>query len=185
MKWVKKRNFGKHFFDMMYFQNIQDFTSTLLRINPTTCITGFCTALVGFLSGYVYDDVYTISIIVFSFVLDLITGIYASYIKRVDEHKLDEGLKTLILSIKSNKLLRSVISMTFHFGLLAFGWHISKAQPVFGFLPTFLIGAILSTQFISVSENLYKANVIGGQFFDLIVNKLDITKIGKKKENKE
>lgn len=170
----------------MYFASIQDFVTTVLKINVLTFGGSIATALIGFITGYVYHDFYVVCTLVCVFGLDLLTGIYASYIRKADEEGKDEGIKTFILAIKSKKLLRSFISLSFHFMLLSIGWHVSKTQPVFGFFPSLLVGAVFTTQLVSISENLYKAKVIKGAVFDVIINRLDLTKIlGKKDKPKD
>ena len=167
----------------MYFASVGDFVTTLLKINAASFVSAFAFAIGGLITGYVYHDAYAITTIVCLFGLDLLTGIYASYIKKADDENLDEGLKTFILAIKSRKLLRAFISMTFHLTLLSVAWHASKSQAVFGFLPGLLVGAIFATQLVSVTENLYKAKVIKAALFNTIMSAIDLKKIlGKKKD---
>lgn len=166
----------------MYFASIQDFVTTVLKINVLTFGGALATAIAGFITGYIYHDAYTVTTLVCIFGLDLLTGIYASYIKKADTEGKNEGIKTFILAIQSRKLLRSFISMLFHFMLLSIGWHISKTQPIFGFFPSLLVGAVFTTQLVSISENLYKAKVIKGAVFEVIINRLDLTKLLTKKD---
>jgi uncharacterized membrane protein YfcA len=168
---------------MNYFANLTDFGTTVIKVHAMTCIGGVCTAVVGFATGYIYDDFMVVATMVGVLFGDIITGIYASYIKKVEKEKKDEGLKTLILAIQSRKLLRAFIAITFHLGILSAAWHISKSQAIYSFLPQFLVGAIFCTQFVSIAENLYKAKVIKGKLFDLIVNKMNWTNISEKTTN--
>ena len=144
----------------------------------------FMMGAVGFITGYVYHDAYTIITIVCLFGFDLITGIYASFIKKSEDEELPQDFKTFILAIRSRKLLRSFISMTLHLGLLSLAWHISKTHEFYSWLPGLLVGAVCGTQFISVMENLYKGKVVTAAFVDILISKIDLKELLKKKKEK-
>lgn len=159
---------------MLYFENINDFASTVCKIHVLTFVGGFTTALIGFVTGYIYDDMTVVSTLLLVLAADLVTGIYASFIKKCEKEGKKKCASTFILAIQSRKLLRSFISILFHFLLLSVSFHIARSQALFSFLPGFIVGAVFATQFVSISENLYKAGVIKGQMLDLIVNRMNI-----------
>jgi hypothetical protein len=168
----------------MYFASIGDFVTTIMKVNVASFASSVMFALGGLITGYVYHDAYAVTTLICLFGLDLVTGIYASYIRKADEEELEEGLKTFVLAIQSRKLLRSFISMTFHLALLSVAWHVSKSQDIFSFLPGLLVGAIFGTQLVSISENLYKAKVIKSAVFETLMDAIDLKKLLAKRKPK-
>lgn len=167
----------------MYFNSIGDLLTTMMKINVIPMGSSMIAAILGFITGYVYHDGYTVAAIVCSFSFDLASGIWASYIKKIDDDNLEYGLKTFILAIQSRKLLRSFISLTFHLALLSLAWHSSNIQPVFNWFPGLLVGGIIGTQVVSILENLYKGKVIKAALFELVIDRLDLSKLLKKKKD--
>lgn len=162
---------------MLYFSNVNDFATTVVKIHALTFIGGFTTAFIGFVTGYIYDDLTVVTTLILVLFADLVTGIYASFIQKCESEGKQKCTKTFILAIQSRKLLRSFISILFHFLLLSVSFHISRSQVIFSFLPGFIVGAVFATQFVSIAENLYKAKVIQGRMLDLIVNRMDFKRI--------
>lgn len=167
---------------MFYFESFHDFGTTVMRITPMTLAVSIVGALISLITNYLYHDLNTVILIGALFASDLVSGIYASYRERVDKNEAKPGLKSFIKTFKSSKFMRSPIAFLFHMMLLSLAWHGSKVQPVLGFLPGLIVGTIFVTQFISVSENMYAAKVIGSRMFNAIMDAVNLKSLlGKKK----
>ncbi len=172
--------------NVFYFESMNDFISTLLRVNNVWAVlNSVLLALLSFVTGYLYHDASTVVLIVCLMLADLVTGIYASMVKKADAEGVPLSLRGAVTAIQSRKLLRSFIAIVFHLMLLSSSWHISRHEPFLGFLPGLLVGAICTTQFVSVVENLYKAKVVKAALLDVVGQRLNLGELLKKRETKD
>lgn len=166
---------------LLGFTSLQDFINTLLGVKSWginfffACIA----AISSFFSSYIYDSSEAVWFLILLFGADLMTGIYKSYIRRRDDG--ERGVRASFGAIKSNKLLRGFVSILMHLLLLGISWNMAKHNGVFFFLPSLVYGGIISTQFVSVLENLAEARILNSKLLNVILERIDITKIFKKK----
>lgn len=146
--------FANHVFG---FFSTEDFFSTLLGLKNWIAVGAVSVigAISSFITAYVYDDLKAVMVLVALLSFDVVTGIIKSYTKRESK-----GWKELVLSIKSNRLMRGFLILACQIVLLAICWNVGLVFPILSFVAGFVYFGLVTTQLISISENLYAAKII-------------------------
>jgi hypothetical protein len=135
------------------FTSLNDLLVTTFQFKVGNITTALLFSLSGFITEYVYDDVKAVYWMLFMAGLDFLTGIAKAFKQK---------------NFSSARLPRMLIIILIYCLLLSMGWNMAKFSPIYNFLPGLIYGALVSTLFISIIENLRILKLIPKSLFTSI-----------------
>ena len=150
------------------------------KMASQTLIGALVGSLTTFITSYVWDSaeaVYTlIFLMVFNWGISAYLSIKCSMILKFQKEIL-KPKQRIALTKKKFSMLKFVGIMgaiIVAFCLLGVSWNISKANPLFYFLPGFVYGGFATGYLISLGKNLTDAGFFSQTFLDILKEKLKI-----------
>lgn len=167
--------------------NFMDFLQSSVLFNflkggSVSIIMGVIAAFTTFITNYVWDSpeaVWTmVSLMIGNWVMEMYISIQASYILRRDKEKITPKKRAELNKIKFSiaKTYGIVFSLVLSFWLLSISWNLSKANPIYYFLPGFTYGVFTGAYVVSVYRKLTHFGFFPKNAVDTLKEKLSLKK---------
>lgn len=169
---------------MLGFISPKDFFVTVFGlknaiINTWLAFICFFTSLI---TNYIWDSADAIFTLLVLMMTDWASGLFLAIRAKIYHDRFTEGKITLTKEqeeyykrryFRSTRFPRMIVSMIISLSLLSVSWHLSKANSLYYFAPSFAYGGITGTYFISLVENSAEWGIISKDVVSILKEKIN------------
>lgn len=131
-----------------------------LKSSLVSMIMGAIAAITTFITSYVWDSsqaVWTlVSLMIGNWAMEMYIGVHASYVLSRDKEYISPKKRAELKKRKFTvtRTFGIVFSLVLAFWLLGLAWNLSKANPMYYFMPGFVYGGFSGAYVVSVYKNM-------------------------------